>query len=70
MWVPNNVFRLLRKQGFLDAVQEGMKQGLTLLGAYTHVELMYERWFGVRRYASFESFKRVYYREFKKNRTL
>lgn len=66
MWVPNNVFRLLQKQGFLDAVQEGVKNGFTLVSAYSLVESVYSKWFGVRRYASFDSFKRVYYRELHK----
>lgn len=57
---------LLNRNGFRGEVDYYRSQGKTLKDSYEEVEKILERVYCTRRYASFESFKRVYYNKIKK----
>lgn len=61
--IPDNVLKLMTKEGFIELFWSKVVSGMTYRKAYEEVEANHEQAFKKHRYSNFESFKRVLYRK-------
>lgn len=61
--IPDNVLKLMTKEGFIELFWSKVVSGMTYRKAYEEVEDEHFSVLRKRRYANFESFKRVLYRK-------
>ncbi len=61
--IPDSVLKLMTKEGFMELFWSKVTSGMTYRKAYEEVENEHFSVLQKRRYANFESFKRVLYRK-------